>query len=257
MRFLKSATEAWFNYAAAGMAAVEAWHSLIANNLISNTNSVKPETPQTPDPFAWWFGAFAPQAAQPTREQFRRADTSIAANPFMWWLNMLAPPENATPAAQADFGAPFFQFAPAVAAWTPASLVRQSAAANPAPWGANPWLAATAQWATNSWSTGWQDAMKACSWAWPHASFSTLEMPMTAWLMAAGFPYSVAAPAARANAASMDAAQAAREGFEKVIASFRNEGGHALAPIFTALPAILTMLVPFWLLPHAATPGIL
>ncbi len=223
------------------------------------------------DPFSWWLNAFSPNP-QPARAS-APATALPSADPFSWWLNVWAPAPASAPEKSADFGAPFFQFAPSIAAWTPPSgLIGGSGAGqNPwtqiqnfwtqNPWMQNPWFtnnpwfsAATNQNAT-AWTSGWQDAMNACCWMWPNASFNAFQMPMTAWLMAVGLPYSVAAPTARANAASMDAAQAAHEGFEKLMATFRNDSGHALAPMFSIFPKIATLLVPFWLLPRGL-PGL-
>ena len=300
-RFFKSVTEAWVNYATAGMAALGMWHSQFANATAERLEPAKPSpepaasnpfawwlnafTPNTPsarasapattpsyaDPFSWWLNAFTP-ATLSARASVPAVDQPYA-DPFSWWLNVWAPAPALAPEKNADFGAPFFQFAPSMAAWTsPSALIGGSGAGqNPwtqiqnfwtqNPWTQNPWFtnnpwfsAATNQ-NTAAWTSGWQDAMNACCWMWPNASFNAFQMPMTAWLMAAGLPYSVAAPTARANAASMDAAQAAREGFEKLMTTFRNDSGHALAPMFSALPKMATLLVPFWLLPRGL-PGL-
>ncbi len=319
-RFFKSVTEAWVNYATAGMAALGMWHGQFANAAAEGLEPAKPFpepaainpfawwlnafSPNTPparesapatsppyaDPFSWWLNAFAPNTqpvrasvpattppyadpfswwlnaftpnTQPARASVP-ATTPPYADPFSWWLNVWAPTPALAPEKNTDFGAPFFQFAPSIAAWSPPSALIGGSGAGQNPWTQNVWTQWTQiPWLTNNpwfpasgngksapWSSGWQDAMNACCWMWPNASFNAFQMPMTAWLMAAGVPYSVAAPTARANAASMDAAQAAREGFEKLMATFRNDSGHALAPMFSVLPKIATLLVPFWLLP--------
>lgn len=261
-RFFKSVTEAWVNYATAGMAALGMWHGQFANAAAEGLEPAKPfPEPAAINPFAWWLNAFSPNTP-PARES-APATSPPYADPFSWWLNVWAPTPALAPEKNTDFGAPFFQFAPSIAAWSPPSALIGGSGAGQNPWTQNVWTQWTQiPWLTNNpwfpasgngksapWSSGWQDAMNACCWMWPNASFNAFQMPMTAWLMAAGVPYSVAAPTARANAASMDAAQAAREGFEKLMATFRNDSGHALAPMFSVLPKIATLLVPFWLLP--------
>jgi hypothetical protein len=51
--------------------------------------------------------------------------------------------------------------------------------------------------------------------------------PMAFMLMASGVPHSVAWPAAEANAAAMDAADAAAVTVRQVFASYQTDGGHA------------------------------
>lgn len=298
-RFFRSVTEAWVNYAIACMAALGMWQSQIANTMNTTAGNLEPAKPSpqpaASNPFAWWLNAFMPDAqparasttgtallpADPSRwltafmpdtQPARSSATAIAlppADPFSWWLNVWTPPPASAPEKSTDFGAPFFQFAPSMAAWTPVGALPGGSGAGQNPWTQNPWTQnfwtqnpwmqnpwiANNPWfsgATNRnatpWASGWQDAMNACCWMWPNVSVNAFHMPMIGWLMAAGLPYSVAAPTARANAASMDAAQAAHEGFEKLMSTFRNDSGHALAPMFSVLPQIATLFVPFWLL---------
>ncbi len=298
-RFFRSVTEAWVNYAIACMAALGMWQSQIANTVNTTAGKLEPAKPSpqpaASNPFAWWLNAFMPDAqparasatgtallpADPSRwltafmpdtQPARSSATAITlppADPFSWWLNVWTPPAASAPEKSTDFGAPFFQFAPSMAAWTPAGALPGGSGTGQNPWAQNPWTQnfwtqnpwmqnpwiANNPWfsgATNRnaapWASGWQDAMNACCWMWPNVSANAFHMPMIGWLMAAGLPYSVAAPTARANAASMDAAQAAHEGFEKLMSTFRNDSGHALAPMFSVLPQIAPLFVPFWLL---------
>ena len=203
MRFIKSATEAWFSYATAGFAALSALQDRLANG---NIEILPPAAP-------------APIPAGPY------------GNMFSWWLDMFTPKAAAAPAGVADFGAAAFQFSPFAAAFKPFAWGSSSTA--------NPWM------------DGWQDMMKsmmqgwgsqgwgmqgAQAWGFPQMSWSAFQMPMTAWLMAAGLPYSVAEPTARGNTASMDAAAAARESLDRIFSSMRTDGGHALSPGITFLP---------------------
>lgn len=146
-------------------------------------------------------------------------DGGMPANPFLWWTKMMFPGQQASfPAA--DFGASFFQFA------------------SPGQFGALP--------SATQWQNGWTEMLQNCCWAWPQVSWGFFQAPMTAMLMSAGLPYSVAAPTARANAASMDAVDAARQGMDKWYASFRTDGGHGFVPPASWQNLMLIMLAP-WL----------
>lgn len=70
--------------------------------------------------------------------------------------------------------------------------------------------------------------------AWATAPAWTIwHGPFTLMLMSTGMPHSVASPAARASAASLDAADAAREQMSLAFAAYRSDGGHAAASIAT------------------------
>ena len=250
MRFIKSATEAWFNYATAGWVALEVWQNQAVNSLASQPEPAKPPVQTLPDnPFTWWMSVFTP-ASQPQART--PAPQPLAANPFTWWMDALAPASQPAPSTKSDFGAPFFQFSPAAAAFNPNAFFGGGAASGANPWAMMPWMSASSTpWGNNPWASGLPEMMQqACCWTWPQASFSMFQMPMTAWLMAVGIPYSVAAPTARANTASMDAAQAAREGFEKAMTSFKTDGGHAMTTALQSLPKLTPLLFSFWLMPH-------
>jgi len=68
--------------------------------------------------------------------------------------------------------------------------------------------------------------------------------PMAFMLMASGVPRSVAWPTAEANAAVMDAADAANASVQKVFSSYRTEGGHSIVRQ-TWPPAQAVMLALF------------
>lgn len=202
--------DAWFNYATALVAACGACQDHISSQLDSSPPS-KPEPPASP---------------------YEQA--------FSWWSNMFMPQGQVKPSA-ADFGAGFFQFSPLhnmhkmPGGFDPMAMFNPFMAFAPGP----------AQQASTAWSSNWMDMMTAYSRAMPQFSWSIFQGPMTAWLMSVGLPYSVAAPTAKGNAASMDAAVAAREGFDKMYASFRTDGGHAVAPILSMQPMAL-FLAPYW-----------
>lgn len=74
--------------------------------------------------------------------------------------------------------------------------------------------------------------------------------PMAFAMMSAGMSRDVAWPTAEANAAMIDAVDAAQETFEDVFPSFRSDGGHA-----ASVPRFKSQLMSaVWMAPLAATP---
>ncbi len=71
--------------------------------------------------------------------------------------------------------------------------------------------------------------------------------PMAYAMMTAGVPRAVALPAAEANMAAMDAAEAASTSIDRAFASYRTEGGFAVSPITASSKAVLQafFLAPF------------
>lgn len=207
MRFVRSMTDAWFNYATAGFAAYGAMQNHIANQL-DEEPAAEPQAPASPyeQAVTWWTDFFMPKAAVPS-------------------------------VISADFAAPFFQFGP------------MHTSHNAFDFGAmmNPFNGFGASPATlpNAWTSGMVEMMSAYTRTIPQFSWSIMHGPMTALLMAIGLPYTVAAPAARGNASSMDAAAAAREGFDRMCASFRSDSGYAVSPMMGLAPMNM-MLAPYW-----------
>lgn len=74
----------------------------------------------------------------------------------------------------------------------------------------------------------WTNSALGMSSASPWAMWRT---PLTVMMMSIGMPYAVASPAARASAASMEAADAARQQMAKAFAAYRTDGGHASAQL--------------------------
>jgi len=218
MRFMRSAIEAWFGYASAGAAALQSFQEASIPSEKGN-------------------GAAASDRTMDLVTAFWNPTTFW--NPMSFWTAALGQ-SPVKPQAVSDFAAPFFQFSaqPPSAFW-------------PWSWGAS----AAPVWPnagdTARWQSGWTDMLQACSWAWPQIPATAYAAPMTFMLMWAGFPYRVAEPAARANAASMDAANAAREGFDRMMSSFRTDGGHAFVPVQYWQKLVLLCAAP-WL---AAMPG--
>lgn len=63
--------------------------------------------------------------------------------------------------------------------------------------------------------------------------------PMAYAMMTAGVPRAVALPAAEANMAAMDAAEAATTSIDRVFASYRTEGGFAMSSVTAPSKALL------------------
>lgn len=204
-RFMRSATDAWFNYATAAVAALGAWQNHISNQLETNPQS----------------------SAQSLASPYEQA--------FGWWTSMFFP-QGQQPVAAKDFGAAFFQFSPLHTmhnGFNPGSMLNPFNAFGAAP-----------SSMTNSWVSGWTEMMTAYSRTMPQFSWNVFQGPMTAWLMSAGLPYDVACATARGNTATMDAAVAARESMDKMYSSFRTDGGHAVAPMLQPMAMLLAPYWP-------------
>ena len=61
----------------------------------------------------------------------------------------------------------------------------------------------------------------------PFASAPAAAWPMAFMMISSGVPHAVAWPTAEANAAVLDAADAATQSIKKAFASYQTEGGHA------------------------------
>lgn len=207
VRFVRSAMDAWFNYTTAAIASCGAWQNHISNQLDTNAES----------------------KAQSLASPYEQA--------FSWWTSMFMPHMAQTKTSGPDFGAGFFQFSPIhnlhngfdpMAMFNPFNAFAVPTVPMP-----------------NAWASGWVEMMTAYSKVMPQFSWSVMQGPMTAWLMSAGLPYCVAAPTARGNAASMDAAVAARQGFDKMYASFRTDGGHASSPAPSPMEPMALFFAPY------------
>jgi hypothetical protein len=159
--------------------------------------------------FDFWAGMLTPER--------REASSAPQAN-WGWPMPMLAPPPRQEVAPN-----PFMPFAWAM----PQAPKSQSAPAY------YPFAGANA--AFSAWIGMFSYAVPSPAW------------PMACMMMASGVPRSVAMPAAEANIAAMDAAGVASESMQKVLASYRSDGGHAVVrqqwP--PAQMMMLAMLVPF------------
>ena len=233
MRFWKSATDAAFGYASATLAAVTVMQDGLQGQLAvgdSKGASASAAEPSSFDPF------------------------NPFAVPLQWWGPQQ--PSNAfTPfatGAMPDFFSAFFPSAvqPAAQVWNPFSFAGMPALPFFDP---TSFLTSTHfsnQLFDSSWSSQWTEMMRSYGWVVPQPSWTLWQHPMTGALMAAGMPYSVASPTARANASAMDAADAVRDGFNKAFSSYHSDGGHAAAhaaPAPTALPVdLMSMMMAPW-----------
>lgn len=73
-------------------------------------------------------------------------------------------------------------------------------------------------------------------WTWPAMSWSLFQGPMTMMLVNSGLPYAVAAPAAKASAGALEAADAMRLSAIQTFSYFHTNGGHASVQIFPPHP---------------------
>jgi hypothetical protein len=163
------------------------------------------------------------------------AYATFAEQVLNFWADVLAPPkqsETASPAwgwpAPARRETPPMPFAPFFWAAAPQRSDRHAAGFPFAgfPFAGSPFAIG----ASPSPMQAWFDM-----WAAPPASW-----PMAFMMIASGMPRSVAWPTAEANAAVMDAADAAAVSVRQAFASYRSEGGHSGRQLWP--PAQLMML---------------
>ena len=262
MRFWKSATDAAFGYASATLAAVAVMQDRVQDQMAGGDS--QGATASAAAPFSFdAFNPFGPFAA--------------FVLPFQWW-GLQQPGNPFTPFATGartgtmsgtmtgtmpDFFSAFFPWAPPVSPaaqeWNPFSFAGMPAHSflDPSSFLANTPFSGQlfdSSWSSpwsSPWSSQWVEMMRSFGWVVPQPSWTMWQHPMTAALMAAGMPYSVASPTARANASAMDAADAAREGFNKAFSSYHSDGGHAashIAPKPADEPVdIMSMMMAPWM----------
>ena len=158
--------------------------------------------------------------------------------------------------------------------WT--SATRRSANQTAPPFGAwpnpaleffklpNPWAAAGNPWtAAGAGGTAAQLAFSpiAAWWGMFPLNGNPSSWPMAYGMMTAGVPREVAWPTAEANAAAMDAAEAATDAINTVFASYRSESGYAMAQVIGPRQIMAAIMVaPFgaslalpWTMAYRAT----
>jgi hypothetical protein len=194
MRFVRSATDAFFQTAEATMAAMTAWPDMLPDQ---HNASAAPAAAMF-NPFAW----LQPQPAMP----FAGA---AMFDPFGWLQSPAVTPFSAAPLFD-----PFAWLVPPTAPsfWKAPSAFAMSMPTMPVPYALPESLSA------------W--------WSWPATSWVLFQTPLTAMMMSAGWPLSVAGPAARASTSAMDAADAARQQMMQAFAAYRSDGGLAASQMF-------------------------
>lgn len=172
-KFLRKATEAFFEFGQASVAATTAWQSHVHAQL----SGLQPVTTFSPWPtwFGAWHSALQPMYAMPLRQnEFAPA----------WWV----PPAAATTAA---------------AWWVPPAAPTTAAA-----WWVPPnWPTTAAAWWQQPANVNW--AMSSFMPAAAMVPWGFYQAPMISMMVSNGVPYAVAAPSARASTSAMDAAGAA------------------------------------------------
>ncbi len=148
---------------------------------------------------------------EPPRPEPAKPAPFDAFNPWSWWMTAMTSampgPVVAKPKPVAD---PFNPLT-----WLP-------------PWATTP--AGSVPIAPDQWMKLTTDFWFNRAPNWPAATgWMMWQTPMTLMLMSTGMPHSVASPAARASAASLDAADAAHQQMTRAFAAYRSDGGHASA----------------------------
>lgn len=137
------------------------------------------------------------------------AYAAMADQTLDFWANAAKRPSSSTPASSYYVSAPRRMAAPSIP-MTPFDFFQMS----------------------NPWSDASRAAFAPVAAWWGLAPFQTNPMswPMAHAMMTAGVPRNVALPAAEANVAVMDAANAATASVTQVFSSYRSEGGFAMSP---------------------------
>jgi hypothetical protein len=192
-RFASRCTDAALGYSAASTAAYAAFADQVLNfwSSVLQPPTAKPQ----PSSQLWsWPVPMAPPA--PPSPQFNPF------NPFDWMLPA-PPPKPPAPTLPTNPWEAMSAFANAMSGALSAMSATPVRPLAPA---TNPMAA---------WLTTMPFASAPASW------------PMAFMMMSSGVPHTVAWPTAEANAAVLDAADAATQSIKKVFASYQSEGGHA------------------------------
>jgi hypothetical protein len=195
-RFASRCTDAALGYSAASTAAYAAFADQVLNfwSAVLQAPAAKPQ----PSSQLWnWPVPMAPPAPPPPTPQFNPF------NPFDWMLPAPPPPMPPAPALPTNPWDAMSAFANAMSGTLSAMSATPIRPLAPA---TNPMAA---------WLTTLPFASAPASW------------PMAFMMMSSGVPHTVAWPTAEANAAVLDAADAATQSIKKVFASYHSEGGHA------------------------------
>lgn len=200
-RFARRCADAAFGYSAASTAAYAAFADQVLNFW---TNVLQP--PRR-DVEVWSWPAPAPRSAVPAFPAMPFAQMPFA--PFAWPTATPAPAPTPAPALPTNPWEAMMAFTNAMTSAMSGASMRASMMRAPVgnPLG-NPMTAWLAMFPFSAPPSAW---------------------PMAFMLMSSGVPHSVAWPTAEANAAVMDAADAATQSIKQVMASYRTDGGHGAA----------------------------
>lgn len=195
-KFTRRCTDAAFGYSTASTAAYAAMADQVLNFWSSVLQPPAAKRQPDPPPSLWnWPVPLQPEPpAQPSMALF---------NPFAW---MLPPPPPPKPAPTALPINPFEAMTAFANAMSGALSAMSATPVRPLSQSTNPMLA---------WLTTLPFASAPASW------------PMAFMMMSSGVPHAVAWPTAEANAAVMDAADAATQSIKNVFANYHTGSGHA------------------------------
>jgi hypothetical protein len=197
-RFARRCTDAAFGYSTAGTAAYAAMADQVLNFWSSVLQPPATKRQSEPQPASLWNWPVPLQPAAPEPPSMQLF------NPFAWMLPPPPPPPKPAPVAMPTN--PFEAMAAFANAMSGALSAMSAMPVRPLSQSTNPMVA---------WLTTLPFASAPASW------------PMAFMMMSSGVPHAVAWPTAEANAAVMDAADAATQSIKEVFASYHSEGGHA------------------------------
>jgi len=215
-RFAHSCAEAAFGYSAASIAAYAAfadqvlgfWSSVLGGGGTAR-GEPRSELWRWPMPLTPADLLPAPAPAQAPANPF----ASLPFNPFAWAL----PAQPAPPPPQNPLAAPMANPLMAAPMAAMAMFAEAAAGAMSAMSGAPVKSIADAANPMTAWLSMFPFAKQSAAW------------PMAVVMMSSGVPHAVAWPAAEANVAALDAAEAARQSFKQTFASHQ-AGGNAWPP---------------------------
>lgn len=234
-RFMKSASDAMFEFTSAAFATVAHLQSETAKTIAEPAGQDAGSGFGVFAPWSWWANAGA--ATMPT--PFNAMTSPLNSPLFQFPAALMSP-----------------QIAPMTEFWS--AFMPKTSPNNP--FGANPslpfWPSASAPPAFDFgfsemmqayWGGSSKSGLAGFSWN-PAFSWTIYQWPWTMMLISAGVPSAVATPTARCSAATMDAADAAREQMTRMFSAYRSDGGHATAQIIH-MPAMMMAAMMPWTKP--------
>jgi hypothetical protein len=174
------------------------------------------------------------------------AYTAMATQTFEFWANAAKPADQRRTTSRAEQDPMSIAFGVWPNAWPNPALdfFKMSKA-----WAGTPWLGAA--WSGSPWAGHGMNGAAAqlafspvaAWWAMFPLNGNPASWPMAYGLMSAGVPRDIAWPTAEANAAAIDAAEAASEALNQAFASYHSESGHAVAHIIAPKQLVAAMLL--------------